>query len=344
MTPPFGGTPTPNATAWTHFAISEAGGDFLDGIRTLCGNGSPREQTGVAIHTYIAKSSMNGRAFLNGDGEMVIVPQTGRLRIVTELGILDTSPSEVAIIPRGIKFRVDLRETVARGYIFENFGAPLRLPELGLIGSFGQAQTIDFKAPTASFENEAKSTEFITKYCGGFWSTVLPQSPFDVVAWRGNMLPYKYDMNRFMSVGSVIYDHSDPSIYCALTSPGDPVLGANLDFCILPPRWVVGNQTFRPPGFHRNCVGEFLVLLTAPADNKMAVCTLHNSYVPHGPATRIFEMGRTQGDDPQWMGDGPMCFIETRLPLEVARQALDSTACVQSYHEKWSGFEPRFQS
>ncbi|AEG50904.1 Homogentisate 1,2-dioxygenase [Sphingobium chlorophenolicum L-1] len=343
LTPPFGGKPSPNAMGWAHFDTSGATGDFLDGIRTICGNGSPKEQAGVAIHTYVAGKSMERRAFLNADGEMIIVPQKGRLQVVTELGVLDVAPSEMAIIPRGIKFRVDLLDPVARGYACENFGAPLRLPELGLIGSFGQAQIIDFKAPTAAFEDDGEATEFVTKYCGAFWATTLSHSPFDVVAWRGNMTPYKYDMNRFMAVGSVTYDHSDPSIYCALTSPGDPVLGANFDFCILPPRWVAGDHTFRPPGYHRNCVVEFLALLTAPEDPAIPAATLHNSYVPHGPATRILEMGRTQGDEPAWMGDGPVFFIESRFPLEIAKSAFDHPACLHNYHEKWSGFESRFQ-
>lgn len=342
LTPPFGGKPSPNAMAWSHVDSADVAGDFLDGIRTICGNGSPALHAGVAVHVYTASKSMTGRAFLNADGEMLIVPQKGRLRIVTELGLLDISPSEIAIVPRGIKFRVDLPDGTARGFVCENFGAPLRLPELGLIGSFGQAQTFDFQAPTAWFEADAPATDVVTKYAGAFWGSTLPHSPFDVVAWRGNLTPYKYDMNRFMAVGSATRDHSDPSIYCALTSPGDPVLGANLDFCILPPRWVVGDNTFRPPGYHRNCVTEFLGLLTGPDDAAVPAATLHNAYVPHGPATRVFEMGRSQGDDPQWLGDGPNFFIETRFPLEVTRSALAAAAYLPEYREKWSGFQPRF--
>jgi homogentisate 1,2-dioxygenase len=340
-TPSFGVKPAPNPAGWTHFDEPAGTLDFLEGIHTLCGNGSPQMHAGVAVHAFVANASMGARAFQNADGDTLIVPQRGRLRIATELGVLEIRPSEFAVIPRGIKFRVDLLDPLARGYVLENFGAPLRLPELGLIGAFGQAHAIDFKAPTAAFE-EAGETQLVVKYCGGFWAKTLAHTPFDVVAWRGNLVPYKYDMTQFMCIGSLTFDHSDPSVFCAMTSPGDPVLGANFDIGIIPPHWVVGKETFLPPGYHRNICAEFLVLLTAPEGGRVQVASLHNPQVPHGPATSVFERGREQGDDPVWLGDGPQFFIETRFPMEVAPSARECEAYLPDYHEKWSGFRARF--
>ena len=94
----------------------------------MAGNGDPKAQSGAAAHVYVANRSMKGRAFYNADGEMLIVPQQGRQRFVTELGVIDAEPQEIVVIPRGVRFRVELLDGVARGYICENFGAAFQPP------------------------------------------------------------------------------------------------------------------------------------------------------------------------------------------------------------------------
>jgi homogentisate 1,2-dioxygenase len=217
---PFGEVPpTPNRLRWDPLPYPDAPADLLDGLHTIAGNGDPALHVGIAIHQYVANRSMQARAFFNADAEMLFVPQAGELLFVTELGRIALAPGEIAVMPRGLRFRVELAGERARGYVCENYGALLRLPELGPLGANGLANKRDFLTPVAAFEEPGEPTEIVQKFGGALWSTLLDRSPFDVVAWHGNNVPYKYDLARFQAVNSVSFDHNDPSIFTVLTSP-----------------------------------------------------------------------------------------------------------------------------
>lgn len=346
---PFEAVPTPNQVRWGRFEVPDTKQDFLDSLTTLCGNGSPVAQAGVAMHVYRATESMVNRAFSNGDGEFLVIPRSGDVRFVTELGILDARPGEIVLIPRGMKMRVELPNGPAEGLVCENYGVPFQLPELGLLGATAQANAWDFEVPVASFEDADVATELVHKFCGQLWTTVLDHSPFDVVAWRGNYTPSKYDMNRFAVVGPLAFDHADPSIYCALTSPSDSVAGPNVDFMVMPPRWLVSEDTFRPPGFHRNCVAEFVGLIRGRHDGKSATgfgpggLSLHNNWAPHGPDTDSFEKGRTGAQEPQHLSDSLAFMFETRYPLSLTEAGVNGPQRQRDYiSSSWGSFNKRF--
>ena len=344
---PFSCPPNPNQMRWDPFEFNKEETDFLGGLRTICGNGSVALQMGLAIHSYTCSRSMERRAFSNGDGEFLLILQTGGLRLVTELGILDCAPGEFAVIPRGVKFRVDLLDAQARGFVCENYGLPFRLPELGLIGSTGLANSYDFRLPVASFEDDETPVELIHKFGGNIWSAKLDHSPFDVVAWRGNHTPYKFDMSRFVAMGTATVDHPDPSIYCALSSPSDSVAGANADFMVLPARWLVAEHSFRPPGFHRNSVAEFLGIILGKHDSKdggfsPGGASLHNNWSPHGPDVTTYEKARVASLAPQKLDDTMVFMIESRYPLQVTPAAFEAPERQRDYQDCWKGFVKRF--
>ncbi len=342
LTPPLEVPPSPNQMRWDPWPMPSSGQDFLDGIATICGNGSPAEQAGMTMHVYRANRPMTDRYFYNADGEMLIVADTGCLAIATELGRMMIEPGELALIPRGIKFRADPCAGQARGFVCENFGLPFRLPELGLIGSNGLANAADFHIPEADFELREEPCTLIGKFGGRFWQAELPHSPLDVVAWRGSYLPCKYDMRRFVALGTVTVDHPDPSIFCALTSPSDDVLGANADLLVLPPRWMVAENSFRPPGFHRNCVAEFLAIVSGRHDSKAhgfkaGGASLHNHWSPHGPDLATWEAGRTAPDEPRKIADSLVFMIETRRPLQLTTLAATAANLQRDYAASWQG-------
>lgn len=347
LTPPLSDSPYPGALRWGPAAIPKRDADFLDGLFTYCANGSPRLQHGAAFHLYRANRAMTGRAFSNGDAEMLILPQEGGLRLVTEAGVMTLDPGEVAIVPRGMKLRVDLAGPYARGFVCENFGLPFVLPELGLIGSHGLANAIDFQSPTAAFEDSDAPVELVHKLGGQLWATEIDHSPFDVVAWRGNWAPVKYDMRRFMVMGTVGVDHPDPSIYCALTSPSHHVAGGNVDFMILPPRWIVAEQTFRPPGYHRNSVAEILGLIEGSNESRAGgfppgSISLHNPWTSHGPDVGTFERARVAPLSPQKIEETLIFMLESRYPFELAGQALEADFRLLDCEKAWAGFTKRF--
>src|SRR5688572_21602483 len=248
----------PNRLRWDPFPLPAKATDFIDGLATLAGSGDPAAQSGLAVHIYRANRSMKERYFWNADGELMFVPQQGEIELFTELGRLRVAPGEIAVVPRGVKFKV-MVDGQARGYLCENYGPSFRLPELGPIGSQGLAQVRDFLAPVAAYEGKGKC-EVVAKFLGKLWACELNRSPLDVVAWHGSNVPYKYDLARFMVINTVSFDHADPSIFTVLTSPsgtGGAMSGvANCDFVIFPPRWLVAEDTFRPPWFHRNVMSE----------------------------------------------------------------------------------------
>ncbi len=339
--------PSPNQMRWDPPVIPSKPTDFLNGITTWAVSGASSAQAGMAVHLYACNQSMKNRSFYDADGEILIVPQLGGLQIKTEFGILEIAPTEIAVIPRGVKFQVELTEATASGYLCENFGMPLRLPNLGPIGANGLAHPRDFLYPVAAYEEKKSKHELIAKYQGHLWSMQLGHSPFDVVAWHGNYAPYKYDLKRFQTVNTVSFDHSDPSIFTVLTSPSEIEGTANLDFVIFPPRWAVAEHTFRPPYFHRNIMSEYMGLIHGVYDAKEEGFvpgggSLHNCMSAHGPEAAVFEKASNVELKPQYM-DATLAFMfESRLPFLATPEALGSKLLQKNYLECWQGLKAHF--
>ena len=343
---------TPNQLRWGPFSIPSTPTDFIAGLMTLAGNGSPAAQSGVGIHVYAANRPMQGRYFYDADGELLIVPQEGRLKLATELGVLSVEPQEIAVIPRGIRFKVELPDGSARGYVAENFGAPLRLPELGPIGSNALANARDFLYPVAAYEDLEGKFELVSKFQGRLWSAEINHSPLDVVGWHGNHAPYKYDLRRFNTIGSISYDHPDPSIFTVLTSASDTPGTANMDFVIFPPRWLVAEDTFRPPWFHRNVASEFMGLITGVYDAKEGGksggfvpggASLHNCMSGHGPDAASYEKAvASDTTKPLHITDTMAFMFETRAVIRPTKQALEAKELQGDYYECWQGIKKHF--
>jgi homogentisate 1,2-dioxygenase len=334
---------SPNRLRWAPLPAPTAPTDLLQGLVTVAGNGDPAVGAGVAIHLYAANRSMTDAVFFNADGELLLVPQAGRLRLVTELGVLELCPGEVGVVPRGVRFRAELQDAVAAGYVCENYGAVFRLPELGPLGSNGLANPRDFLTPTAAFEDVERPTRVVQKFQGRLWTTELPHSPLDVVAWHGNLAPYKYDLARFNTIGTVSFDHPDPSIFTVLTSPSDTPGTANCDFVIFPPRWMVAERTFRPPWFHRNVMSEFMGLVHGAYDAKVGGfvpggSSLHNCMSGHGPDRASYERAVAAELGPQKLEDTLAFMFETRWVLAPTAFASHSPTLEADYDACWSGF------
>jgi homogentisate 1,2-dioxygenase len=346
---PFDEVPTPpNQLRWQPLPIPSKPTDFIDGLTTMAGNGDALTHTGVAIHIYAANHSMSERFFFNADGEMLIVPQLGRLLLRTEMGVLEAAPGEIAVIQRGIKFRVELVNESARGYICENYGALFRLPDLGPIGANGLANPRDFQAPMAAYEDRSGKFETVAKFQGRLWSALMDHSPLDVVAWHGNYAPYKYDLARFNCINTVSFDHPDPSIYTVLTAPSEVPGWANVDFAIFPPRWLVAEHTFRPPWFHRNFMSEFMGLVYGEYDAKAegfvpGGASLHNCMAGHGPDAATFEKASAAELKPQHLSGTLAFMFETRFVCRPTKFALESSQLDEQYFECWQGLDKRFQ-
>jgi homogentisate 1,2-dioxygenase len=346
---PFDEVPTPpNQLRWDPIPIPAEPTDFVDGIITLGGNGDPALQVGVAIHIYAANRSMQDRFFYNADGEMLLVPQLGKLLIRTELGILHVAPGEICVLPRGLKFRVELLDEAARGYICENYGAHFKLPELGAIGANGLANTRDFLTPEAIYEDREGSFHIVSKFLGRLWAAEIDHSPLDVVAWHGNYAPYKYDLSRFNCINTVSFDHPDPSIYTVLISPTSTPGTANVDFAVFPPRWMVAEHTFRPPWFHRNMMNEFMGLVFGQYDAKAegfvpGGASLHNCMSGHGPDAETYERASAAELKPHRLADTLAFMFETRLAVRPTRFALDTKVLQHEYYECWQGLKKHFR-
>jgi len=347
----FGDGPVaPDQLRWNPLPMPEApaSADFVEGLFTMAGNGGPAALHGVGIHMYAANRDMRGRFFYDADGELLIVPQQGRLRIATELGVLEVAPQEIAVVPRGVRFRVELPDGAARGYVCENFGALLRLPDLGPIGSNGLANPRDFLAPVAAYEDEEGDFELVAKFQGHLWRADIGHSPLDVVGWHGNYTPYKYDLRRFNTIGSISYDHPDPSIFLVLTSPSDTPGVGNMDFVIFPPRWLVAQDTFRPPWFHRNVASEFMGLVHGAYDAKAegfapGGASLHNCMTGHGPDAATFEKASTADlSKPDVITDTMAFMFEARAVIRPTRQALDAAHRQRDYQACWAGLRKHF--
>ena len=344
------GPVTPDQLRWSPLPLPETPADFVDGLLTMAGNGSPATQSGIGVHMYAANRDMQGRFFYDADGELLVVPQQGRLHIETELGVLDVAPQEIAVIPRGIRFRVALPDGPSRGYVCENFGAFLRLPDLGPIGSNGLANARDFLTPEASYEDVEGDFELVAKFQGHLWRADIGHSPLDVVAWHGNHAPYKYDLRTFNTIGSISFDHPDPSIFLVLTSPSDTPGVGNMDFVIFPPRVLVAQDTFRPPWFHRNIASEFMGLIHGAYDAKAegfapGGASLHNCMTGHGPDAATFE--KASGADtskPDYI-TGTMAFMfEARNVIRPTRTAMDVAHRQRDYQACWAGLHKHFNA
>ncbi len=342
------GAVSPEQMRWSPLPIPEAPTDFVEGLYTMAGNGSAEAQTGVGIHLYGANRSMQGRYFYNADGEMLIVPQQGRLVLHTELGVVEVEPQQVVVVPRGIRFSVALPEGPSRGYVCENFGALMRLPDLGPIGANGLANPRDFETPHAAYEDVEGDFELVAKFQGHLWRAAIDHSPLDVVGWHGNYAPYRYDLRRFNAIGSISFDHPDPSIFTVLTAPSDTPGTANLDFAIFPPRWLVAQDTFRPPWFHRNVASEFMGLVHGAYDAKAegfvpGAASLHNCMSGHGPdATTFAKASQADLSTPDVIADTMAFMFETRGVIRPTTQAVDAAHRQRGYRECWSGLEKNF--
>ena len=341
----------PEPLRWSPFAMpDEAAGvvDFVDGLRTLAVTGDVEAQTGMGVHVYLGNASMQRRALVNADGEMLIVPQQGRLALTTEMGRLDIAPGQIALVPRGVAFKIGLPDGASRGYVCENYGAHFRLPELGPIGSNGLANPRDFQAPVAAFEAADGTYEIVKKFGGALWRSEQAHSPFNVIAWHGNLTPLRYDTAHFMTIGSISFDHPDPSIFTVLTSPSDTPGTANCDFVIFPPRWLVAENTFRPPWYHRNAMSEFMGLVHGQYDAKPegfqpGGASLHNALVPHGPDAQAFNTASNAALVPHKLDKTLALMFESRYRLRPTAFAMGCDELDAAYRDCWSELKDQFR-
>lgn len=348
---PFNEVPTPpTQLRWDPLPLPDEPTDFVDGLITFGGNGDPAAHSGVAVHVYTANASMTDRFFYDADGELLIVPQQGTLRVATELGPLDVPPGHICVIPRGLRFRVELPDGPARGAVFENYGLGFRLPELGPLGSTGLANPRDFEAPVAAYEDRGGKFRLDAKFLGRLWTAEIDHSPLDVVAWHGNYAPYRYDLERFVAFGPVTFDPPDPSIYTVLTAPTATPGTANADFLVFPPRWIVAEHTFRVPSFHRNLASEFMFLIKGSYHGKSGTgfapggASIHNCMTGHGPDAATYEKAIAADDTPEYLSSTLAIMLETQFVIRPTRHALSSPALQADYYEAWQGLEKHFKA
>ncbi|WP_396934795.1 homogentisate 1,2-dioxygenase [Mycolicibacterium sp.] len=320
---------------------------FITGTRTITTGGDAGTRTGFACSVYLITNSMVDSCFYNGDAEMLFVLEHGNVRFWTEFGIIDAEPSEIVVIPRGVKLRVEVPDGAARGYLCENYGGAFTLPERGPIGANCLANSRDFLTPVAAYEDRDVPSTLYVKWGGTLWQTELGHSPLDVVAWHGNYAPYKYDLRRFSPVGPVLFDHADPSIFTVLTSQSETPGTANVDFVCFPERWMVAEDTFRPPWYHMNVMSEFMGLVRGVYDAKPdgfvpGGFSLHNGMMPHGPDAQAFEAASTVALKPVKQENTLAFMFETRFPQKVTRYAADVPERQLDYADCWSGLTKRF--
>ena len=333
---------------WNPLPLPSSGTTFIEGVRTMTTAGDAAGQSGMAAHAYAFNADMEDQFFINADGELLIVPELGSILVATEMGVMEVEPSEICVIPRGMVFKVSLRGSeVARGYMCENYGAKFTMPERGPIGANCLANARDFKTPVAAFEDRDEPCQIIVKWCGRFYQTRIGHSPLDVVAWHGNYVPYKYDLRTFSPVGAILFDHPDPSIFTVLTAPSGEEGTANIDFVIFPPRWLVAENTFRPPWYHRNIMSEFMGLIQGRYDAKEegfvpGGMSLHNMMLPHGPDAIGFEKASRADLGPQKLDDTMAFMFETRLPQQVTPFAAGLETLQDNYLDCWSDLKKRF--
>ncbi|XP_022916677.2 homogentisate 1,2-dioxygenase [Onthophagus taurus] len=341
--------PDPNQMRWNPFDFPKDQIDFVEGLNTVCGAGDPKMKSGLAIHVYICNVSMGNRAFYNSDGDFLIVPQSGVLFITTEFGKMEVGPNEIAVIQQGMRFKIDVNEP-SRGYILEVFGQHFILPDLGPIGANGLANPRDFQTPVALYEDiDVDNYEIIAKYQGKLFICHQNHSPFDVVAWHGNYVPYKYNLENFMVINSVSFDHCDPSIFTVLSCQSEKKGTAIADFVIFPPRWSVQEHTFRPPYYHRNCMSEFMGLILGQYEAKKGGflpggATLHSIMTPHGPDFKCFSEASEEALKPTRIAEGTQAFMfESCYGLAVTKWGLKTCEKLDlDYYKCWQGLKKNF--
>jgi homogentisate 1,2-dioxygenase len=341
-------TLSPNQMRWDPrpLCLAHEKVSFFNSLQTICGNGSTEQQFGLTVNLYSCTFESPNRYFYSADGEWVFLPDTGTLKISTEMGLMEVSPLEVAVVPRGIKFKIEIQKGPARGYLIENYGRPFRLPELGPIGANGLANPRHFQVPMASVENSnlslSSKSELVAKMGGHFWRSEIEHSPLDVLGWSGTLYPYKYNLDYFNTIGSISFDHPDPCIFTVLTSPSELVGTANCDFVIFPPRWLVTEHTFRPPYFHRNTMSEYMGLIKGVYDAKetggfvQGGGSLHNQFSPHGPDKGVFDKASEAQLKPQKLENTMAFMFESRYPYRVTNYS-QGGLLQKDYQACWKG-------
>eukprot|EP00743_Colponemidia_sp_Colp-15_P001454 GILK01001593.1.p1 GENE.GILK01001593.1~~GILK01001593.1.p1 ORF type:complete len:490 (-),score=59.72 GILK01001593.1:102-1517(-) len=338
----------PNQIRWQPLPLPEQPQDFLGGLLTYCGAGSPDLKAGIAIHMYVANTSMVDTAFCSADGDMLFVAQQGVMKVQTEFGVMRVAPGEIFVVQRGMRFAILVEEGPIRGYICEVFKGHFVIPDLGVIGSNGLANPRDFLTPVAAYEDRDCDFTIIQKFQGKFFKAKMDHSIFDVVAWHGNYAPYKYDLAKFCCINSVTFDHPDPSIYCVLTCQTDEPGVAVCDFVIFPPRWMVMEHTFRPPWFHRNLMSEFMGNIRGKYDAKEegflpGGASLHSCMAPHGPEAAVFEKMSTVPLAPTKIPDDSLAFMfETTYLMRLGTHVVDAPHLDRKYHECWRDIQKHF--
>lgn len=346
---------TPDQLRWSPLPLPAASEsvDFVAGLQTYAAAGEPSMKAGMAVHYYAANASMLHSSFYSADGDMLLVPQEGALDIRTELGLMRVRVGEIAVLPRGHVFAVRLVDGApVRGYVAEVYSGHFRLPDLGPIGANGLANARDFKTPVAAYERvDGVRHTRRAKFLGRLFETALDHSPFDVVAWHGNYVSYKYDLADFCAINSVSFDHMDPSIFTVLTVPTTEPGVAACDFVVFPPRWMVAEATFRPPYYHRNLMSEFMGLIRGEYDAKKGGedgfrpggASLHSCMSPHGPDAATFEAASVGEQRPVRMSDGDLAFMfESTYIFRVSRQALESPTRQKNYYRCWADLQSHF--
>ncbi|MCK0141481.1 homogentisate 1,2-dioxygenase [Aliiroseovarius sp. F20344] len=321
--------------------------NWITGMRTMTTAGDVNTQVGMASHIYLVTESMVDDYFFSADSELLVVPQEGKLRFYTELGIIDLAPQEIGVIPRGLVYRVELLEGPARGFVCENYGQKFELPGRGPIGANCMANPRDFKAPVAAYEDREVPSTITIKWCGQFHKTEIGQSPLDVVAWHGNYAPYKYDLTTYCPVGAILFDHPDPSIFTVLTAPSGQPGTANIDFVLFRERWMVAENTFRPPWYHKNIMSELMGNIYGQYDAKPqgfvpGGVSLHNMMLPHGPDRDAFEGASNSNLGPEKLDNTMSFMFETRFPQHLTAFAANEAPLQDEYIDCWESLEKKF--
>jgi homogentisate 1,2-dioxygenase len=332
---------------WGPLPVPDEPLTFLAGMRTMTTAGDVNTQTGMAAHVYVATRSMEDDYFYDADGELLVAPQQGDVRFCTEFGRIDVGPGEIAVLPRGVKFKVELTSGPARGYVCENYGAKFTLPNRGPIGANCLANARDFKTPVAAFEDVERPCRLTVKWCGGFYVAAIGHSPLDVVAWHGNYAPYKYDLRRFAPVGAVLFDHPDPSIFTVLTAPSETAGTANVDFVIFPERWSVAEHSFRPPWYHMNVMSEFMGLIYGVYDARPegflpGGISLHNCMLPHGPDAAAYAHAVAAELAPVRLSNTLAFMFETRFAQHLTQFAAELETLQEDYPLCWAPLPKNF--
>ena len=332
---------------WDPVPHSDLSLNWITGMRTMTTAGDVNTQVGMAAHIYLVNTSMIDDYFYSADSELLVVPQEGSLRFHTELGIIDLEPKEIGLLPRGLLYRVEVINGPCRGFVCENYGQKFEMPNRGPIGANCLANRRDFKTPVAAFEDRETPSTVTIKWCGQFHKTEIEHSPLDVVAWHGNYAPCKYNLKNFCPVGSILFDHPDPSIYTVLSAPSGIFGTANIDFVLFRERWQVAENTFRPPWYHKNVMSELMGNIYGQYEAKPegfvpGGTSLHNMMLPHGPDNDAFERASNSELKPTKMENTMSFMFETRFPQHLTNFAAKLAPLQDNYIDCWQDITKKF--